>query len=159
MFSLPHCRDVQGPQLELKLHLVIVISLVTKESPLVQQLAQGLLRHLLLACGDVESNPGPGSISEQSKRDCLAGLIREAPEKVGNVLMVWDPSKPSNVIRNTWSTGKQFPAPDLKATLAWLTNTKESDYKTGWTKTVVAEKVLLALEALLPDICPSCDTE
>ena len=36
----------------------------------------------------MESNPG--RVTEQSKRDCLAGLIREPPEKVGNALMVWD---------------------------------------------------------------------
>ena len=73
--------------------------------------------------------------------------------------MVWNSAKKSNVIRNLWATGRKFPAPDLKATLAWLTNTKESDYKTGWTKPVVADKVLLALEALLPDMCPHCEHE
>ena len=143
-----------------KLHLVILTVIVSSETAIVQLLAQGLVRGLLLACGDIESNPGPTvSVSEQSKRDSLAGLIREAPEKVGNVLMVWDSAKPSNVIRNSWATGRQFPAPDLKATLAWLTNTKESDYKTGWTKAIVADKVLLALEALLPDICTHCELE
>ena len=74
--------------LKQKLHLVIVTVLVSRETAIVQLLAQGLVKGLLLACGDVESNPGP--VSEQIKRDSLAGLIREAPEKVGNVLMVWD---------------------------------------------------------------------
>ena len=81
-------EDINMSCLKQKLHLVIVTVLVSRETAIVQLLAQGLIKVLLLACGDVESNPGP--VTEQSKRDCLAGLIREAPEKVGNVLMVWD---------------------------------------------------------------------
>ena len=125
--------------LKLRLHLVIVTWIVAEETAFFQGLANTVIRGLLLQSGGVERNPGP--VSDQHVRDGLAKLICAAPEKVWNVLMVWDIAKPSNVIRNTWTGGRKFSEPDLKATLAWLTNTTESDYKSGWTKPVVADLV------------------
>ena len=67
---------------------------------------------------------------------------------------MWSPSKPGNKIRTCWAQGKRFLAPALKGTLAWITNTKESNVK--GTKHEVAEQLLIALEALLPDTCQMC---
>ena len=64
---------------------------------------------------------------------------------------VWSPTKPGNEIKIAWSQSKIFLAPVLKGTLAWLTNTKESGLK--GTKHEIAEQLIVALEALLPDIC------
>ena len=69
--------------LKLRLHLVVVSWLVTRETAICQVLANTVIRGLLLLSGDVESNPGP--VSEQNMRDSLARLICSAPEKVGNV--------------------------------------------------------------------------
>ena len=113
---------------------------------------------LLSLSNDVETNPGPGLGSEGFERtlvEGLAALCRDAPsDTVRSVLGVWSPAKPGNEIRACWSQGKRFLAPVLKGTLAWLTNTKESDIK--GTKHEVAEELLIALEALLPDTCQMC---
>ena len=117
---------------------------------------------VLLLSGDIETNPGPGPTVvevgqgyEQKLVEGLAKLCREAPsETVRNVLGVWNPNKPGNEIRNTWQQGKRFLSPTLKGTLAWLTNTRECDVK--GTKHDVADQLLIALEALLPDTCQVC---
>ena len=54
----------------------------------------------------------------------------------------------------TWQQGKRFLATDLKGTLAWLTSSRECDVK--GTKHDVAQQLLIALEALLPDMCQVC---
>ena len=117
---------------------------------------------LLLLSGDVETNPGPPTVEvttqesyEQSLVEGLDRLCRAAPsEKVRTVIGVWKPTKPGNEIRNTWQQGRRFLSPDLKGTLAWLTNTRECDVK--GTKHDVAGQLLIALEALLPDTCQVC---
>ena len=115
---------------------------------------------LLQLSGDVETNPGPVEVNiqdsyESSLVEGLAKLCRGAPsEKVRSVIGVWNPNKPGNEIRSTWQQGKRFLAPDLKGTLAWLTNTRECDVK--GTKHDVAGQLLIALEALLPDTCQVC---
>ena len=115
---------------------------------------------VLLLSGDVETNSGPigpedGERYEQCLVEGLAKLCRAAPtDTVRNVLRVWSPNKPGNEIRSTWQQGRRFLAPDLKGTLAWLTQARESDIK--GTKYDVAEKLLIALEALLPDTCQLC---
>ena len=115
----------------------------------------------LLLSGDVETNPGPATVNvdqgyEQSLVDGLAKLCRTAPsDTVRNILGVWSPTKPGNEIRSTWQQGRRFLAPDLKGTLAWLTMTRECDVK--GTKHDVADQLLIALEALLPDTCQVCN--
>ena len=86
---------------------------------------------LLLLSNDVETNPGPESVGfEKSLCDGLAKLCQAAPsDTVRSVLSVWSPTKPGNEIRAAWSQGKRFLAPSLKGTLAWLTNTRESEVK------------------------------
>jgi hypothetical protein len=92
---------------------------------------------------------------ERSLVEGLAKLCRAAPsDTVRSVLGVWSPSKPGNEIRVTWQQGKRFLAPDLKGTLAWLTNSRECDIK--GTKHDVAQLLLVALESLLPDTCQLC---
>ena len=115
---------------------------------------------VLLCSGDVETNPGPAAVEvaqgyEQSLVEGLAKLCRAAPsDTVRTVLGVWSPNKPGNEIRNTWQQGRRFLAPSLKGTLAWLTCSRECDVK--GTKHDVAEQLLIALEALLPDTCQVC---
>ena len=117
---------------------------------------------LLQLSGDVETNPGPPTVevgAAQGYERCLveglAKLCRAAPsDTVRSVLGVWSPSKPGNEIRVTWQQGKRFLAPDLKGTLAWLTNARECDIK--GTKHDVAQLLLVALESLLPDTCQLC---
>ena len=111
---------------------------------------------LLILSNDVETNPGPQSADfERVLIEGLANLCRAAPtDSVRNVLSTWSPAKPGNEIRASWALGKRFLAPALKGTLAWLTNTRESDIK--GTKHDVAGELLVALEALLPDTCQLC---
>ena len=47
--------------------------------------------------------------------------------------------------------------PLLRAALAWLTNTREVDHDKKLKKVEVANKLLISLEALLPEICGVCD--
>ena len=116
---------------------------------------------LLLLYNDVETNPGPHSDTDGFERSLCEGLAKvcraASTEMVRSVLSVWSPLKPGNEIRATWAQGKRFLAPALKGTLAWLTNTKESEVK--GTKHDVADQLLLALEAHLPDICQICKEE
>ena len=92
-------------------------------------------------------------------RDGLAMLHSQAPEEVATILGSWDPSKPGNEIVTYWSAGRRFSAPLLRAALAWLTNTREADHDKKLKKVDVANKVLIALEALLPEVCGVCNQE
>ena len=79
----------------------------------------------------METNPGPHSEQfEKSLCEGLAKLCQAAPtDIVMSVLAAWSPTKSGNDIRATWSQGKKFLATTLKGTLAWLTNTRESEVK------------------------------
>ena len=92
-------------------------------------------------------------------RESLAMLHSQAPSEIATILGSWDPVKPGNEIVAYWAAGRRFSAPLLRAALAWLTNTKEAEQDKNMKKVDVASKLLVALEALLPEICGVCDKE
>ena len=92
-------------------------------------------------------------------RDSLAELHSQAPLEIATILSCWDPKKPGNEIVSYWAAGRRFSAPLLRAALAWLTNTGEASQDKALKKVDVASKLLVALEALLPETCGVCKVE
>ena len=74
---------------------------------------------LLLLAGDVEVNPGPQNVPDESAfaksmRLGLANLLVGAPDKVHEVLSVWSSAKPGNEIVSVWANNtKKFKAADF----------------------------------------------
>ena len=100
-----------------------------------------------------------GKVVQQSTLDCLAGLIRDAPRTVANVLLLAFEQSKSSEILSSWNSGNHFSTHELTATLAWLTNANDVGEMTGWSKSHIANQVLLALKALLPSTCSHCKIE
>ena len=108
-----------------------------------------LAQLLLIVAGDVESNPGPDSQAE-----AMAKLISEAPnETVKEVLGRWAPD-----VQVAPLLDKHL-KPALLETLAWLWNVDITDKSMSMNKDKLVQTVLVAIEALLPDICQSCKEE
>ena len=68
------------------------------------------------------------------------------------ILGSWDPLKPGNEIITYWAAGRRFTVPLLRAALSWVTNSREADLDKNMKKVDIASKLLVSLEALLPDI-------
>ena len=65
----------------------------------VSERTAGQIRALLLLLGNVERNPGPGPAdSDDPLVSSLADLVGQAPPGMRDILCVWSPDKPSNVI-------------------------------------------------------------
>ena len=108
-----------------------------------------LVQLLLMVAGDVETNPGPDSVTE-----AMARLISEAPnDTVKEVLGRWGPDVQVAVQL------KKHLVPALQETLAWLWNVDVTDKRVSMNKDPLVQTVLVAIEALLPDTCQSCQEE
>ena len=108
-----------------------------------------LVQLLLIVAGDVETNPGPDSLT-----DAMARLISEAPNAtVKEVLGRWGPDVQVAVQLNKHLVSA------LKETLAWLWNVDITDKRVSMNKDKLVQTVLVAIEALLPDTCHSCKEE
>ena len=104
-----------------------------------------LVQLLLIVAGDVETNPGPDSLT-----DAMARLISEAPNAtVKEVLGRWGPDVQVAVQLNKHLVSA------LKETLAWLWNVDITDKRVSMNKDKLVQTVLVAIEALLPDTCQS----
>ena len=118
-------------------------------------LAARLAQILLLACGDIEANPGPDPILQDPLVIGIAKLILEAPtENIKSTLGKWSPDKDVAAELNT------ILVPVLKETLAWLWNTDvNNDSVKKKLKPELISCVLVGIEALLPDNCSVCQEE
>ena len=133
---------------------------LSAEYPTVMLRTSGQIRRLLMLAGDIESNPGP----EQQAADDgliagLADLVGQAPAGMRDVLCVWSPQKPSNVIVSELSNRK-FTLSVLQPVLAWLLNKNVSDpIIKSLKKGDIAQEIILGIERLLPDTCSECKQE
>ena len=120
----------------------------------------GQIRMLLVLAGDVEINPGPDNQAiEESLITGLAELVAQAPTSMRDVLCVWSPQKPTNVIVSELSNRK-FTLPVLQPVLAWLWNKEVNDpLVKSLRKADIAQEIILGIERLLPDTCNECNQE
>ena len=140
---------------QLRLHLVVAVWLVAKETAICQVLAQFVIGALLLVSGDVEVNPGP--VTALSLTEGLAKVAAAAPAgPVKNIILTWSPDKDVKS-----DMDKQYKVPELRQALAWLRNcnTDNSYLKSLKRKTEVLDALLVAIERLLPDQCGVCKNE
>ena len=73
---------------------------------------------LLLLANDVETNPGPNSVTPTILMQGLAKLGTEAPTgPVKNIILSWSTDKDVRA-----DIDKQFKVPEVKQALAWLRN-------------------------------------
>ena len=94
-----------------------------------------LVQLLLIVAGDVETNPGPDSLT-----DAMARLISEAPnDTVKEVLGRWGPDVQVAVQLN------KHLVPALKETLAWLWNVDITDKRVSMNKDILVQTVLVAM--------------
>ena len=87
----------------------------------------------------------------------LADLVGQAPPAMRDILCVWSPDKPANVIA-TELNSKQYTVAVLQPALAWLLNTDVTDpiVKDLKKKADIVQAVILGIERLLPDTCSEC---
>ena len=114
--------------------------------------ARGLL---ILLAGDIETNPGP--VSAEALMQGLARLASSAPAGcVKNILLTWAPNKDVKV-----DLDRLFKVTELKEALIWLKNCQadNSYIKNLKRKSDILDAVLIALERLLPELCPACTLE
>ena len=109
---------------------------------------------LLLLANDVEQNPGPDHVSAEHLMEGLAQLAVEAPAgQVKHIILSWSPEKD---VRS--DIDKQYRVPELKQTLAWLSNASVEDpCIKPKRKAEVIDAILVAIERLLPDMCGMCN--
>ena len=100
-------------------------TLFVEESAVCDRTA-GQVRVLLMLSGNVERNPGPDHEPADPLVSGLADLVGRAPPSMRDVLCVWAPDKPTNVIA-TELNSKQFTVSVLQPALAWLLNKDVSD--------------------------------
>ena len=120
----------------------------------------GQVRILLMLAGDVESNPGPDAQSnEDSLIEGLAELVGQAPASMREVLCVWSPQTPTNIIAAQMGNRK-FTVAVLQPVLAWLMNKDVSDpFVKSKKKAEIVQGIILGIEKLLPDTCGECSQE
>ena len=108
---------------------------------------------LLLLANDVESNPGPGQVTDDLLMEGLAQLAVDAPAgQIKHIILAWSPDKDVRA-----DIDKQYRVPELKEALAWLRNCSESDtFVKSKKKAEVLDAILVAIERLLPDQCGMC---
>ena len=76
-----------------------------------------------------------------------------------DVLCVWSPDKPTNVIA-TELNNRKFTVSVLQPVLAWLLNKEVSDpLVKSLKKAEIAHEIILGIESLLPDTCGECNKE
>ena len=113
----------------------------------------GISSLLLILANDVELNPGPDHVSAEHLMEGLAQLAVEAlAGQVKHIILSWSPDKD---VRS--DIDKQYRVPELKQTLAWLSNTSVEDPCIR--KAEVIDAILVAIERLLPDMCGMCNQE
>ena len=78
----------------------------------------------------------------------LAELVGQAPASMREVLCVWSPQKPTNVIA-TELGNRKFTVAVLQPALAWLLDKEVKSKK----KADIAQGIILGIERLLPDTC------
>ena len=107
---------------------------------------------LLLLANDVELNPGP-EVTANLLMEGLAQLAVDAPAgQVKHIILSWSPDKDVRA-----DIDKQYRAPELKQTLAWLRNCSVDDtFVKSKKKAEVLDALLIAIERLLPDQCGMC---
>ena len=88
----------------------------------------GHLRMLMILAGDVETNPGPANQAneEDSLISGLADILGQAPSSMRDILCVWSPGKPPNIIAAEIG-GRKYTVAMLQPVLAWLLNKDVSD--------------------------------
>ena len=96
--TVPNQGGQHSDAFHLLLQEVVSGTASMKESVTIERTSSHIRRLLMLA-GDVESNPGPDpQTTEDSLITGLADLVGQAPASMREVLCVWSPQKPTNVI-------------------------------------------------------------
>ena len=134
-------------------------TLSTVNSPVMER-TSAQIRSLLIMAGDVETNPGPAHQSSDDNLIAgLADLVGQAPASMRDVLCVWSPQKPCNVIAAELGNRK-YTVAVLQPVLAWLLNKDVNDpVVKSLKKAELAQEIIYAIERLLPDTCGECKHE